>query len=117
MSSDSKVCDLPAALARMGGNVVLLKQFAEFCREDLPTYLGRLKTAVAEGNADAIRNAAHSIKGMVVNFDAAAAAAAAQRLEQLGLAKDLREAEIVSQTLEDEIGRLLTTLNVELAKL
>jgi HPt (histidine-containing phosphotransfer) domain-containing protein len=117
MASDPKICDLPAALARMGGNVALLKQLAEFCREDLPQYLARLKTAVAEGKPADVRHAAHSIKGMVVNFDATAAANAAQSLEQMGLANDLRDAEVVARTLDEEISRLLATLAVELAKM
>jgi two-component system, sensor histidine kinase and response regulator len=117
MTSDPKVCDLPAALARMGGNVALLKQLAEFCGEDLPMYLARLKTAVAEEKPEAIRHAAHSIKGMVVNFDASAASNIAQRLEQMGLVNDLREAESAARMLEDEIARLLSTLTVELAKM
>lgn len=117
MAPDLKVCDLIGALARLGGKVELLKQLAEYTREDLPQYMARLKTAVAAGHAVDVRQAAHSIKGMVVNFDAAAAANVAQRLEEMGQANDLREADLVVRTLEAEIARLLATLTVELARL
>lgn len=117
MATDQKVCDLPAALARMGGNVALLKQIAKVCGEDLPQYLARLRTAVAEGRPADVRHAAHSIKGMVVNFDATAAANAALRLEQMGQANNLDGAELVAQSLDDEVSRLLATLAIELPKL
>lgn len=114
MEPDRRICDLPAALKRMGGNVKLLQQTAAFCREDIPEYLGHLQEAIAEGNADGVRRAAHSIKGMVVNFDASAAASVAQRVEEMGLSQNLRDVEAVSQQLANEVSRLLATLEAEL---
>jgi hypothetical protein len=117
MNIETKICDLSATLTRMGDNVTLLKQLAEFCREDLPIYLGRLKTAVDAGNSPEVQLAAHSVKGLVVNFNAEPAANAAIRLERMGQSGDLTGAAEAYRELEQQAARLIEVLTVELAQL
>ena len=112
-----KTCDLSATLARMGDNVSLVQQLAEFCREDLPIYLTRLQVAVATGDKSEIQNAAHSVKGLVVNLNAVSAANAAIRLEQMGQTGDLSGAADALRELEQQIIRLLIELTMEFPKL
>ncbi len=116
MKPDAKLCDLSATLTRMGGNVTLLKQLAEFCREDLPQFLARLQAAVAAGDQTELQLAAHSVKGLVVNFNAEAAAVAAMRVEEMGRTGDLTGAAEAVRELEQETTRLMTELACELAK-
>ena len=116
MSSSNKICDLQATLARMGDNVTLLKQLVEFCREDLPVYMARLKAGIDAGNATEVQMAAHSVKGLVVNFNADSAINAATRLERLGQTGDLSEATAAFHSLERETSQLMTTIDDELAK-
>src|SRR5262249_27754549 len=89
MKAQPVVCDLSGALLRMGGDAQLLKNLAEFFREDAPQYLDRLRSAADEGNAAGVRQAAHSLHGLVANFGAEAAAQAAWRLEAIGQSGDL----------------------------
>jgi HPt (histidine-containing phosphotransfer) domain-containing protein len=48
------VCDLPAALARMGANVELVREMLDLFREDAPIYQLRLHDALAASNAPGI---------------------------------------------------------------
>ena len=116
MEPSTKICDLSATLARMGGNATLLKQLAEFCREDLPVYMNKLKAAIAAGSSPDVQQAAHSVKGLVVNFNADPAANAAIRLEQLGQTGQLADADAAYRELEQQTSRLLDALQRELAK-
>lgn len=117
MNTETKTCDLPATLARMGHNVTLVKQLAEFCHEDLPIYLARLEDAVVTGNKTEIQVAAHRVKGLVVNFSADPAANAAIRLEQMGQNGDLAGAADAFRDLEQQVSRFLAQLTMEFSKL
>jgi two-component system, sensor histidine kinase and response regulator len=116
MSSSNRICDLRATLARMGDNVTLLKQLVEFCREDLPVYMARLKAGIEAGSAPEVQMAAHSVKGLVVNFNAEPATNAAVHLERLGQTGQLTEAAAAFATLEQETSRLLSAIDEELTQ-
>jgi diguanylate cyclase (GGDEF)-like protein len=60
--------------------------------EDTPAYLNQLDLAVQEGNADAVRAVAHSIKGSSGNLGATTLAQLAKEVEELAL--DQRVGEI-----------------------
>ena len=68
--------------------------------------LGGVRSALDRGDAPHLRRAVHSLKGCLGNFAAAAAVAAARRLEALGEANKLGGAEEAYQALEQEIRRL-----------
>jgi len=101
----------------MGGNVSILRQLVEYYREDVPPLMERLRAALAAGNYAELRQAAHSIKGLVVNFDAESSTNAAFELEQLAGSRDLTKATQALTDLEEEITRLNTELDAELARL
>ena len=117
MEPQPKVCDLSKALARMAGDVGLLRQMVVFFREDAPQYLARLKCAVAGGDAVGVQHAAHSLRGMLSMFTAEAAVHVALQLEQMGSAGDLVSAPAQTEELENEMSRMLTTLTAEMAEL
>ena len=73
---------------------------------DCPRLLGDLRAAIACGDGAALEQAAHSLKGAVANFAAAAAVEAAARLEQMGRARDLAFAEAGLARLEAELEHL-----------
>jgi len=83
-----KVCDLTVALGRMGGNRTLLSQMAQFLFDSAPQLMERLEAAAREGNTEVLLRTAHSLKGLVVNFDAEAVAETLQRIEHRGRAGD-----------------------------
>ena len=111
------VCDLPAALARMGANVGLVREMLELFREDAPVYQSRLHDAVAAGNASGVEHASHSLKGMLCMFGAGAAMQIADHLERTANAGKLQEAPALELELDHEISRFLETVTTELARL
>jgi HPt (histidine-containing phosphotransfer) domain-containing protein len=95
-----------AALARLGGDTRLFQDLIGFLHEDAPPLLVRLREAVARADADQVARAAHSLKGLVVNFDAHTAAAAAQKVESMGLSGDLSGAAADVETLALHVAEL-----------
>jgi two-component system sensor histidine kinase/response regulator len=116
MKPDRKICNLEAALKRMGGNVSILQQLVEYYREDVPPLIDRLRAGITANNPPEIQQAAHSIKGLVVNFDADSSSHAALQLEQMARSRDLTKAALALDHLEKEIARLNANLEVELPK-
>ena len=117
MAEQLRVCDLSHALARMGANAQLLRQVAGFFQSDAPQILLRLRTAMAQADARGVQLAAHSIKGLVVNFDAEAAALAAIRVEELARSGDLSSGPEAVDELERQLTRLSDALDQELREL
>jgi CheY-like chemotaxis protein/nitrogen-specific signal transduction histidine kinase len=99
------------ALRNMGGEHDLLEQIAGiFLENDTPGYLERIRKAVAEGDAEALRQSAHALKGSCANFAAHAAVEAAAKLEQAGRNNDLPDLTQQLERLEVEMDRLVTAL-------
>jgi signal transduction histidine kinase/DNA-binding response OmpR family regulator len=99
-----------SALARVEGDVDLLKELVALFLKDLPEMLTNLREAVAARDASAIEIAAHKLKGSVGNFAAQPAFEAALKLEVLGRDGSLSEAEPAYAELENEIKRLKSAL-------
>jgi two-component system, sensor histidine kinase and response regulator len=105
--------DRAEALARVGGDVELLKEIAALFLEDYPRSLDEIHKALAAGDAKTLERSAHGLKGAVANFGARAAVDAAFQLEQLGRAQKLDQ---VPQPLA-ALERSLTSLHAELASI
>ncbi|HEY2251979.1 MAG TPA: Hpt domain-containing protein [Planctomycetaceae bacterium] len=117
MPTTPQICDLSAALKRMGNNIELLKDLVGFFREDSGGLINNLRHAVAQEDAEAIHHAAHSLRGLIANFSAEAATRVALRLEQLVYSGDMAGVPAELRQLEQELARLDPTLTTELAKL
>jgi HPt (histidine-containing phosphotransfer) domain-containing protein len=113
---DRKLCDMQMALARMGGNALILREVIEMVRADIPEMLCRLRAAVSAGDAAAVEREAHGVAGTVVTFDADAAVAAARRLQSMGHSGDLSQAEAATELLEQEIALLDKELLAEVER-
>lgn len=112
-----RLCNLDAALRRMGGNVGLLRQVIDFFHADVPSLRVRLRQALEAGDASQVEITAHSLKGLASNFDAERAVKAALRVEQLGHAIELDKASAAIEDLERELDELTVSLNAESARL
>lgn len=112
-----RLCNLDAALRRMGGNVGLLRQVIDFFHADAPGLRVRLRQALEAGDASQLQITAHSLKGLVSNFDAERAVKAALRVEQLGQTSRLDDASAAIDDLERELDELRTSLDIEAARL
>jgi PAS domain S-box-containing protein len=102
--------DLPRLLERVGGDRSALADIVRIFRADWPKQAARLREAVREGDAQALRAAAHALKGAVSNFAAPGATEAALRLQKMGEAGHLAGAEAALEGLEGEIGALVASL-------
>ncbi|MCA9184573.1 MAG: response regulator [Planctomycetales bacterium] len=77
------VSDFSAALARLDGNRDLLHEMSTFYREDMPALLQTIESASPDGDSNAVRRAAHSVKGLSAAFGADVVSALAFAIEQL----------------------------------
>jgi two-component system sensor histidine kinase/response regulator len=98
--------DRDLALARVGGDLDLLKEIATLFVEDYPKVLLELHQAVESGDAQAVERTAHGLKGSVSTFGARAAMEAARTLESLGRARELSDLHTVLHTLEHALADL-----------
>ncbi len=71
LADDSATLELSGALARLRGDHPLLLDLMRFYLADWPGLRDALRRSLAEENRDAFERAAHSIKGLAANFDAA----------------------------------------------
>jgi len=98
--------DLSKALERLGGDEKLLREVAEIFIEETPKLMARLHEAVPAGDAHGIENTAHSLKGELSYFGAAAASKA-RELEEIGRERHLERAAELLASFESEITVLL----------
>jgi HPt (histidine-containing phosphotransfer) domain-containing protein len=108
--------DCEAALARVGGDVDLLKEIARIFMDDCPRALAELRDASARGDCVLLERAAHGLKGAASNFGASSVVAAALHLEKMGrsgtiegFAPAYRELENVLAVLHEELESLIAS--------
>ena len=104
--------DIAAALRWVDDDRELLAELIEIFLEDCPRRLHELEQAVKEGNANGVRQAAHSLKGMVAGFGAGSAHGLAAEMEGLGKAGDLSKTLDLLPTLLLEFARVMNHLKV-----
>jgi len=105
--------DRAALLEGVDGSMPLLRELIRLFLADSPKRLAEIKEAVRLGDAEALRRAAHTLKGSVGNFTAKKPFEVCQGLEAMGIEGDFRTAGEACATLERE----LTLLNAELRRL
>jgi two-component system sensor histidine kinase/response regulator len=98
--------DAERLLERVGGDRRALARIVRIFRADSPAQLGRIAAALAAGDAAALREAAHALKGALANLAATRAAQAALRLEKMGEAGRLERAAAALSELERELGQV-----------
>lgn len=98
--------DFEVALARAGGDLELLRDIAALFLECCDQWIKDIHEAVARGDAQAVENGAHTLKGSVATFGAEAAVDAALHLEQLGRRRDLTVVAKAVHSLETALAAL-----------
>ena len=99
-SNQIAVLDRAVALERVGGDSELLQEMAQLFLDEYPSQLEAVRAAVRARDARALERSAHSLKGSVGNFGAAAALEAALRMELLGRRGELQDVEQAMRSLE-----------------
>jgi len=104
--TDVPILDREAALARLGGDAEVLLEAVSAFRDERDMLLSEIRRVISRGDGDALRRAAHALKGALVTLGAASAAEAALRLERLGSRGDFSAAREACAVLEREVAQL-----------
>jgi PAS domain S-box-containing protein len=102
--------DWSAALKTVRGDVRLLSIIVETALNELPELMAAVRSAVTGGDAQALRRAAHTIKGSVRYFGSHRVSELAAKLESLAQAENLHAAREVLSPLGDASDELLASL-------
>ena len=78
--------DDQAVLARMGGSVELLRRTMTMFVEDAGTHLDEVGEALARGDASALKNAVHTLKGIALNLGITRLVDDSMRIESMAAA-------------------------------
>jgi two-component system sensor histidine kinase/response regulator len=104
------VFDEKAALANAGGDRELLTEVIALFQSDYPAALRRLDRAVKSGDGEALRLAAHALKGVLATVGSPAGRETAMALEQLGRAGNVAAAADLAARLRETIVALNSAL-------
>jgi HPt (histidine-containing phosphotransfer) domain-containing protein len=99
-----------ALLERLGGDTALAREMTALFVEECPNMLTAVREAVAVGDPDDIRRAAHAFKGSVANFLHDGPAATALAIEQAGRERRVGDAPALLARLERELAVLIPEL-------
>ncbi len=113
LSPSNTQLDMTVALARVGGQLDLLKEIGQLFLEDYPNSLRQIREARDRADAKLLNSSAHGLKGAVCNFGAPEIVAIAAALERKGRLGDLSD-------IDEPIARLeqaLASLHAELEAL
>jgi signal transduction histidine kinase/DNA-binding response OmpR family regulator len=97
-------------LARVGGDRELLAEISRLFVDDAPRHLSKIREALSARDGEALRRAAHGLKGAAANFDAEGVVQAARTLEEMGRTGEFDAHEAAWQTLGVETDRLISML-------
>jgi HPt (histidine-containing phosphotransfer) domain-containing protein len=111
----SALIDPAIVLGGCAGDAALLAEMIQLFEEEAPALLARVDAAVRSSDAEQLRTAAHSLRGLVSSFSTRAANAA-QVLEQLGIdgraGESAEHYEVLNQAVQ-ELRTILPTLTIE----
>ena len=108
--SPDAVMDIDSALKLAKGRKNLLGRVAGVFLDDYPNVMNSIRGAVANDDYDAVRLAAHRLKGSLGTFAAGRARDAALRLESSAGEGDHQQVEALIPRLEDELATLRPAL-------
>ena len=110
VESGDGVVDREAVLERVGGDTDLLRELVDLFTDDSLRLVDRIRRAVMKKDADDLEEAAHGLKGSVLNFGAKSVADIAQGLETMGKNRDLTQVQNVVVELERQVQKLRAEL-------
>jgi len=111
----SQAFDQAELLARVDNDWDFLAETVQMLESDGPATLAEIRRLAAAGDAAGGGRAAHARKGMISNFCAPPASAAALAVEQIGKAGELATAPAAIDALEASLTVLIADLSDLLA--
>ena len=107
---DAVTFDEDALRHRVSGDQELMTEVIRLFLEDLPVRLAAIKEAVTGRNAEALRAAAHALKGAAGNLSAGGLFEAARVLERIGAESRMDAAEAAWRQLSVEASNVIDVL-------
>lgn len=109
------IFDYAGSLRRMGNDHSLFQEMVSLLNEDAPQYVATIHQSRTDHDYPTMKRAAHTIKGLVLNFGAQRAVLAAVTLENLAATATQDAAEEINlpaaiKELEDSLAELLRAL-------
>lgn len=106
----ASVIDRGEILARVEGDIELLRTMVSLFLADLPKKMNAIQSAIDGENAASLGRLAHALKGAVGNFSAQVAVSATIRLEKMAHKGDLSHARETYRELEKTIAQMTPEL-------
>ena len=107
---DAAVIDIPELTERLDNDFELYLELVDLFTDDSSSLISKIEYAISNKDHEALRKAAHTLKGAVANFSAPAAYEAASILEQAGRKMDLTGTEDHFLKLKSEIESVITEM-------
>jgi HPt (histidine-containing phosphotransfer) domain-containing protein len=101
----AQVFDFAGLCERIDGRVDVIDMLIDLLLSTYPADRDGLRQLVEGGDASGVRELAHRLKGQLQTLGVDRAAAVALRLELMGRAANLTQAESALQELDHEMGR------------
>jgi CheY-like chemotaxis protein len=102
--------DMGKTLEALGGDEKLLHEVIEIFLEEVPKHMASLRQAIAQSNARAIEQVAHTLKGELGYLGISGVSRKARELEEIGQKSDLRPAASIYAGFEAELSEVLTSM-------
>lgn len=103
--------NVAAALPRVAGNKKLYVKLLRQVAADAPATREKLSAAIMSGDAQSVREVAHSLKGASANLAITDVAAAAERLESAARAEDFTALVTHLDALEDALQQYVSVVS------
>jgi CheY-like chemotaxis protein/HPt (histidine-containing phosphotransfer) domain-containing protein len=110
-SMDDRQEFVSGALARLGGDEELLLELIRLFRQDAHLLVRKLYAGLEVGDAEAVARAAHNLRGLAANFDAAATVEFALEIERSATRGELSTAAKRVPEFEIKLDNLLASLD------
>jgi len=101
--ADAETVDKMLLLKAFDGDWSFLKEIVEIFLSDYPRRMDDLNRANSEGDSDLLMRSAHSLKGMLKNFQAESAAEVAFEVEKMAKAENFEDVQTKIEHLTDRI--------------
>lgn len=105
------VINIPELTERLDNDFELFLELMDLFKDDSASLISKIGYAINTQDPEALRKAAHTLKGAVANFSTPAAYEAASNLEKTGKNKELTRAEDQFLKLKSEIKSVITEMN------
>ncbi len=109
--SDTNILDMAEFIDRIGGDKEFAVELLQEFRDSLDAEVSALKGVLESGDAKAITEKAHSIKGSALNLSAKGLAEVARTMEEAGKQGDVATAANAMPNLASESEKLKEAIN------